>query len=827
MERPEKQPRWQARLRSWVGGWAEWGSLIWLFLALEVAVHSIEQAEWITPQPSLTGVLALAIGSGWLVGKSRLPGHVTHLFMPVLGLVVAVWQTSGISQLEVLLQSSWQAIRATGPSEGTTHFAVFIVFATWIIGYLSTWFVLRKRNAWVAASLGAAAILVNASNLPEGQYASFFVFFIAGLLLLAQTNLAKQYDWFRKNGVSYPGQGAIYFAAFLLCLGTVMASIAWLTPEIRSYPVESLVATKVAWRKNVNEYFTNLLAAIPAKQPFLRSGQQEVLSMGDIFGQGDEVQFVVTSEEPLYWRTRTYDIYDSSGWKCSRADERMLRQGMPATEVSKASGRREMTYTVVTKLRTDVLLATGEFLSADTPALMYTLAPLSFEINVLDPTEAHSLPPDVVSLVESVRRTPAAKGGFDIAKLSQAMPKDLMLTGIGATDAGMPGASYPPLSAGESNPVVSIRLARVQSGPADIVAVTTPHFLKPGQRYQVTASVSLARPADLSQAGSSYPHRVTDHYLQLPPTLSKPVRELSEAITKEARSPYDKALAIKHYLSQFRYRAQNRMPPAGTDAVDYFLSTEQSGNCLYFASAMAVMLRSVGVPTRLCVGYLPGELEETTGTFTLRAKQHHAWPEVYFPGHGWVELEATPVRVSRFEPPPVGTGGEELLFIEEWDMWLYAGATDVSLEDSDVSAASGKRTASRLPSVIISSTIGFILLLLILRSIVSRWLGRFRGPDYPSEIYGKMCFLASLLRLSPQPQQTPLEYCARLSSVLPLPAEPLNNIVQAYVQSRFSRSKGLSWLERGKLQKSWRQVYPVLLRRLFRVRYFFSGSGQL
>ena len=90
--------------------------------------------------------------------------------------------------------------------------------------------------------------------------------------------------------------------------------------------------------------------------------------------------------------------------------------------------------------------------------------------------------------------------------------------------------------------------------------------------------------------------------------------------------------------------------------------------------------------------------------------------------------------------------------------------------------------------------------------------------EHAPEVYGKMCFLASLVKLSPKPQQTPLEYCSELALVFPLQADALDNIAQAYIESRFSNRKELGQLQKGRLQKSWLRVYPVLLKRLFHLK---------
>ncbi len=177
----------RASFRAWLSNWRDWGNVILLFLTLEIVVLSIEQAKWIQPQPSLTAVLALAVLTGWLLVKSRLPTVATFLLTVPLGVLVTIWQASSLlppletasrgSQLMAALPSWWQVISAAKPSEGTIHFAIFISFFTWLIGYVSIWFILRRQNAWVAVFLGAITILVNLSNLPEKHYAFFFFTF--------------------------------------------------------------------------------------------------------------------------------------------------------------------------------------------------------------------------------------------------------------------------------------------------------------------------------------------------------------------------------------------------------------------------------------------------------------------------------------------------------------------------------------------------------------------------------------------------------------------------------------------------------------------------
>ena len=78
------------------------------------------------------------------------------------------------------------------------------------------------------------------------------------------------------------------------------------------------------------------------------------------------------------------------------------------------------------------------------------------------------------------------------------------------------------------------------------------------------------------------------------------------------------------------------------DAVEYFLFEEQRGYCEQFASSLAVMARSLGIPARIATGYAPGEYNPFTGLYEVKASDAHAWVEVYFPGYGWSAFDPTP-----------------------------------------------------------------------------------------------------------------------------------------------------------------------------------------
>jgi transglutaminase-like putative cysteine protease len=178
-------------------------------------------------------------------------------------------------------------------------------------------------------------------------------------------------------------------------------------------------------------------------------------------------------------------------------------------------------------------------------------------------------------------------------------------------------------------------------GTTDLSAFRANPGLSPGEVYTVQASVTEATVADLRAAGTEYPEWVVERYLQLPDNITQRTRDLAAEIGAGLDNPYDIALAVTQYLRQnIEYIETIPTIPARQEAVDWFLFDLRQGFCNYYSTAEVVLLRSLGVPARWAVGYARGERLEN-GTYFVRQRDAHAWPEVYFPGLGWIEFEPT------------------------------------------------------------------------------------------------------------------------------------------------------------------------------------------
>jgi transglutaminase-like putative cysteine protease len=202
-------------------------------------------------------------------------------------------------------------------------------------------------------------------------------------------------------------------------------------------------------------------------------------------------------------------------------------------------------------------------------------------------------------------------------------------------------------------------------GSVDLSHVKADPILQAGDSYRVNASLTTATQKELREAGVDYPSWVTDRYLQLPDTITDRTIQLSEELAVDLDNPYDIAQNITEFLrTNLKYSDTVPNPPDGQEPIDWVLFDYKQAFCNYYASAEIIMLRSLGIPARLAVGYAEGERTSVGGIgdiptlepgganipqniqiqgdlFNVAHRDAHAWPEVYFPDIGWVEFEPT------------------------------------------------------------------------------------------------------------------------------------------------------------------------------------------
>jgi transglutaminase-like putative cysteine protease len=191
---------------------------------------------------------------------------------------------------------------------------------------------------------------------------------------------------------------------------------------------------------------------------------------------------------------------------------------------------------------------------------------------------------------------------------------------------------------------------------------------RPINRYEAESQLAGTDRDELRLAANTAPVGMND-YLKLPP-LDVRISKLAEDITAKAPSNYEKAVALERYLStHFGYTLElPRSLPR--DPLANFLFERKKGHCEYFASSMAVMLRSLRIPSRIVTGFRGGEFNDLTGQYVVRASDAHSWVEAYFPGSGWISFDPTPAGTL-----PARTGWSRMqLYLDAaasfWREWI-------------------------------------------------------------------------------------------------------------------------------------------------------------
>lgn len=211
--------------------------------------------------------------------------------------------------------------------------------------------------------------------------------------------------------------------------------------------------------------------------------------------------------------------------------------------------------------------------------------------------------------------------------------------------------------------------------------------------YGAESDISIPSPEQLRSAGQVYPPQVVPAYLQLPSVnpVDPRIPRLAAEVTRNAANNYDRAARIETYLKT-RYAYTLQLPRTVVrDPLANFLFERKQGHCEYFASSMAVMLRTLGIPSRVVNGFRSDEFNDITGNYVVRAKDAHSWVEAYFPGYGW----------ETFDPTPAGASGtpqgwdRALLYLDAmssfWREWVisYDAAHQFSLGHAAVTGTRG------------------------------------------------------------------------------------------------------------------------------------------
>ena len=577
------------------------------------------------------------------------------------------------------------------------------------------------------------------------------------------------------NSLYAPSGSAIYFILFLFCALLLIVRV-------------HVLAEQVRWQKN------RISFAPDVALDFLRDGA--ILSV-----------LIVLSALLLpsaFANPRWSDIWDSFSKPWQTVQDEWARL------YSSLSSEREMeviSFGRTMALGGPVRLSDTPFMVVDSPKALYWRAAAYDQytgrgwVNS-DPQTANwpageSWPVLTYNLTESITQTvkPIRSGSFQFYAGGQPISASIPVV----TD-----LSYIRQDSGGTT----------VSGIAEPSAIHTARSISIEDGYQVVSAVSLASARLLKAAGTSYPSWVSHKYLALPSVLPARVIELAKQITKGAATPYEAAEAIESYLRrEYRYDRSVEAPPLGADAVDYFLFESKAGYCDYYASAMVILMRAAGIPARVASGYTTGAWDTLRKGYTVLYSDAHSWPEVFFPGYGWIVFEPTasePLvsRPSEEATGLVGPAGVISSLLTERPEDRYGEDELLGADTGEADSATAVQASLSAPTVIAIAAGG--LLLLAALGLLLWWALTLRRMKPAERLFARVVRASRGAGIRRGASETPREFALRLADVLSGCKEDALHFADLYNRERFGPDRRVE-IDRGAVRAHWGVLWRALV----------------
>ncbi|MEJ2208959.1 MAG: transglutaminase domain-containing protein [Anaerolineae bacterium] len=744
-----------------------WVTVFCLLLVFLCVAWGIQAAEWAEGLSVLQGAVLVGGLAGIVLAKSRVPNRLAHVLSLVAGLAWSAYLTS--QTMAHTLDMSWR-LALVELDANLQHF-FFAIFQGGSGANNYVFVLLLAFSLWIMAYFGGWAVF--------RWQRVWWAVIVAGVALLLNVNYAQE-------------DLTLYIILFLLAglLLVVRANVAVYEQE---------------WRRLQVGYSSEMISSV------LQAGL--VISV---------VAILVAWMAPSVLASRPLQpFWDKVAEPWRKLQERSaqvfqdLNYNNPAP-LQDLRGRR-------TFFGGPVNLPDTPVADIDAPAGRF------WRVGVFHDYAGNgwvSDDPDML-LIEAGKQE-LAFPAFDLRyEITQTVRiHDALGPGQPLIAAGQPLRASLPLRAAVSLVTQQEDLVRLpESGvfpsrPGDPSVLYSRQPLAADEPYQVLSSISEADKQSLREAGTNYPEWVTPRYLQLPDSLPERVRLLAEQITSGIETPHDKAEAIESYLRQIPYTQDIPGPAPGQDGVDYFLFEEQKGYCDYYASSMVVMLRAVGVPARYVRGYAHRDKEQ--GLYSLLQSDAHAWPEVFFPGYGWVEFEPTPAQpvVGRQDSREMAGAGPEF-FRDPEDM---PQMRDEMMGPDD---GRGLGAINQKPGWVLfcERFRGLAWVLLVLGSLGLAAIAAFRiyrehqieGLSSAERVYAELVsWVRRLLRLEPLAHQTPHEYASVVVEAMPGGRGAVERITSFYVEERFGNRQ----VEPEPAVEAWQEAWSAMWRRWFEQRTY-------
>jgi len=755
------------RTRDWLGGGRFWSAVIVVLLTIAVS-KSTATAQWV---PGIDAVVLIAILGAVLMSVFALLPIPEPIGLGVGGAVglaaafVGAWPKMHASHPADVLGPQlisvwWSRVQDGTASQDPSFYLLLIGLLMWVTGGWLAWCVLRWRKPMLGLVPGAAAFATNVLNFPNDQNGYVLAILVLTLALLLWSNYT--------SSISNAGRASVKLTG-------------------------------------------------DAKWDFWESG---LVAMAALIVLGIMLP-------PLSTTDRTLDLESSVFTSWAQLQQRLNNPGIFTTT---ATGHGVTGFSDQVKL-SGALKQTRDVVFEWTVKGDYAGPKYFRGVNATFTAGGEwRYPPQ-----DGYQEVLASNAFPDYQESYQKLAGATVDITMRAPPTGFSSVLFYPGQLYRINRTTLARQVPLAPGPLDnslesIDRLDTIHPTSTTGTYVVQADFSTATQSDLESAGTAYPDWLTP-FMVLPkagyrsPDVLTAIHNKAEEIVQAAgaTNPYDMAAAIESYLrntNNFKYSLAAQ-PPPGVDRISWFLFQSHVGYCEFFATAMGDMLRSLGIPTRLVIGFGPGQFNPQTESNVVRGEDTHTWVEVYFPNYGWIPFEPTPDDLGIYTPIPRGQTGINPCFRDSNcdPSQIVAGpaggtvATPKNrpgLTDPNVGIGGPGLSVQAISGSLLTKVIGVLVALLLLALVA---LSRYLRPRSVMSVWKRMLVLAHLAGAENRPGETPLELGRRLQRTFPEAAEPMRDLTGAFVIAAYAPPDEAA-TQRSPIMESWVALRPMLLRRV-------------
>jgi transglutaminase-like putative cysteine protease len=799
--------------------WEDWLTLGLLLGAVVSVSAALESAGWSKDMPAITLVSVMAAVAAMFLDRSRLAMILAWPLSLAFGTLVTFWQTLvmvGPGTLEQRLDAIYVRFDLWfdlalhgGVSKDPLPLDVLVIGLTWLGVFVVGWSVFRWHNAWIGLLPGGAALFIDMAFVGDSLTGAAILYVLFGFLLVMRTNLVSRIVRWRAEGTQYPTLISLTFLNFSAWLLVLLIIAAWVAPA-GPFATPAPVRAAVTAFEKLGIDFVRLSGPLRSQKVIPVHGYSGVLPFQGSIKLGDRELLAVKVSDPdiqgpLVLRGSVYDRYSSGGWETGARQETNLplyaldhlNRALSDGDVEGTVVPLEIDVTARSVIGT-VVFTPGQPVSSDEPLKVQAPAGSIGNYDIRLPRDGRFL-------------------------LDEEILRDYLKRPFLSVDADLVGISVQR----DGRRVISVlAFDAAQQALPDALTLQPPDRIRRGESYRVTGFVPAVTPDELRAAPTLYPNWVTSQYLQRPDGLPPRVAELAQSIAAEAANPYDKAKAIESYLRAYPVDYRVEDTPPSHDTVDYFLFEARRGYFDYHASAMVMMLRANYVPARLAVGFVVdgSDFDEDLGAYIVRDRNSYAWPEVYFPGHGWVAFNPTPDRPADLAPATRSDSGTDgIPSLEDFPDLPVTADPNIRFPDESLLGVGGSAPSSRQGggSPVPWFALGALAFLAAVAGAAALgWQRSVSDLPYSQQMWEKTVRLASWGGHPPAPGQTPTDFARSLRRRFHA-LRGISAIADAYNRSRYA-GREASAQERAEIAELWpplrRALTGEILGRLLRRR---------